>query len=102
VFIAAAQEPDGYLYTPRRLIRPDYAPRGEGALVGMKDGSHELYTVGHLYEAAAAYFAATGKRSLLDVALKSADLVCSTFGPGLRGEVPDHQEIEIACANSIA
>jgi len=96
VFIAAAQEPDGYLYTPRRLIRPDYAPPGgKERWVGMKDGSHELYTVGHLYEAAAAYFAATGKRSLLDVALKSADLVCSTFGPGLRGEVPDHQEIEI-------
>jgi DUF1680 family protein len=96
VFIAAAQEPDGYLYTPRRLITPDYAPPGgKERWVGMKDGSHELYTVGHLYEAAAAYFAATGKRSLLDVALKSADLVCSTFGPGMRGEVPDHQEIEI-------
>jgi DUF1680 family protein len=96
VFIAAAQEPDGYLYTPRRLIRPDYAPPGgKERWVGMKDGSHELYTVGHLYEAAAAHYAATGKRSLLTVALKSADLVCSTFGPGLRGEVPDHQEIEI-------
>ena len=96
VFIAAAQEPDGYLYTPRRLIRPDYAPPGgKERWVGMKDGSHELYTVGHLYEAAAAHFAATGKRSLLNVALRSADLVCSTFGPGRRGEVPDHQEIEI-------
>jgi len=96
VFIAAAQEPDGYLYTPRRLIRPDYSPPGgKERWVGMKDGSHELYTVGHLYEAAAAHYAATGKRSLLDVALRSADLVCSTFGPGRRGEVPDHQEIEI-------
>jgi hypothetical protein len=96
VFIAAAQEPDGYLYTPRRLITPDYAPPGgKERWVGMKDGSHELYTVGHLYEAAAAHFAATGKRSLLTVALRSADLICSTFGPGKRGEVPDHQEIEI-------
>ena len=96
VFIAAAQDSDGYLYTPRRLIRPDYAPPGgKERWVGMKDGSHELYTVGHLNEAAAAYYTATGKRSLLDVALKSADLVCSTFGPGRRGEVPDHQEIEI-------
>lgn len=96
VFIAAAQEPDGYLYTPRRLIRPDYAPPGgKERWVGMKDGSHELYTVGHLYEAAVAYYEATGKRPLLDVALKNADLVCSTFGPGRRGEVPDHQEIEI-------
>jgi uncharacterized protein len=96
VFIAAAQEPDGYLYTPRRLIRPDYAPPGgKERWVGMKQGSHELYTVGHMYEAAAAHFAATGKRSLLDVALRNADLVCATFGPGRRGEVPDHQEIDI-------
>jgi hypothetical protein len=96
VFIAAAQDSDGYLYTPRKLIRPDYAPPGgKERWVGMKDGSHELYTVGHLYEAAAAHFEATGKRSLLDVALRSADLVCATFGPGRRGEVPDHQEIEI-------
>jgi DUF1680 family protein len=96
VFIAAAQDSDGYLYTPRRLIRADYAPPGgKERWVGMKDGSHELYTVGHLYEAAAAYFAATGKRPLLDVALRNAALVCSTFGPGRRGEVPDHQEIEI-------
>jgi DUF1680 family protein len=96
VFIATAQDSDGYLYTPRRLIGPDYAPPGgKERWVGMKDGSHELYTVGHLYEAAAAYYTATGKRSLLDVALKNADLVCSTFGPGGRGEVTGHEEIEI-------
>jgi hypothetical protein len=35
--------------------------------------SHELYNVGHLYEAAAARFQATGKRTLLQVALKNAD-----------------------------
>ncbi|HUI10404.1 MAG TPA: beta-L-arabinofuranosidase domain-containing protein [Bacteroidota bacterium] len=96
VYIAAAQEPDGYLYTPRRLITPDYAPPGGAERwVGMKDGSHELYTAGHLYEAAAAHFAATGKKTLLDVALRNADLVCATFGPGRRQEVTDHQEIEI-------
>jgi len=96
VYIAAAQESDGYLYTPRRLIRADYAPPG-GAdrWVGMKEGSHELYTAGHLYEAAVAHFTATGKRTLLDVALRNADLVCTTFGPGRRQEVTDHQEIEI-------
>ena len=96
VYIAAAQEPDGYLYTPRRLIRPDYAPPGGAERwVGMKDGSHELYCAGHLYEAAAAHFLATGKRTLLDVALRNADLVCATFGVGKRQEVTDHQEIEI-------
>ncbi len=94
--IAAAQESDGYLYTPRRLIRDDYQPPGgKERWVGIKDGSHELYNVGHLYEAAVAHYLATGKRSLLDVALKNADLLCDTFGPGKRGEVPGHQEIEI-------
>jgi len=94
--IAAAEEPDGYLYTPRRLIRPDYAPPGgRERWVGIKDQSHELYNAGHLYEAAVAHYLATGKRSLLDVALRNADLVCVTFAPGGRGEVPGHQEIEI-------
>jgi hypothetical protein len=94
--IAAAQETDGYLYTPRRLIRDDYQPPGgKERWVGIKDGSHELYNAGHLYEAAVAHYLATGKRSLLEVALKNADLLCDTFGPGKRGEVPGHQEIEI-------
>ena len=94
--IASAQENDGYLYTARRLIREDYQPPGgKERWVGIKDGSHELYNVGHLYEAAVAHYLATGKRSLLDVALKNADLLCATFGPGKRGEVPGHQEIEI-------
>jgi DUF1680 family protein len=44
--------------------------------------SHELYNAGHLYEAAVAHFMATKKRSLLNIALKNADLVCSVFGPG--------------------
>ena len=54
--------------------------------------SHELYNLGHLYEAAVAYHQATGKKNLLDVALKSADLIDSVFGaeetpgtcPGIR------------------
>ncbi len=94
--IAAAQEKDGYLYTARKLIRSDYSPPGgKDRWVGEKDGSHELYNIGHLYEAAAAHYPATGKRTLLDVALKNANLVCDTFGPGKRREVPGHQEIEI-------
>ena len=45
---------------------------------------HELYELGHLYEAAAAHYQATGKRSLLEIALKSADLLDRTFGPEVR------------------
>ena len=97
ILIAAAQEKDGYLYTCR-TINPDSVPRGAGKTrwSQLKD-SHELYNIGHMYEAAAAHHLATGKNNFLDVALKSADLVCRTFGPGanqLHG-VPGHQEIEI-------
>ncbi|MEN8153006.1 MAG: galactose-1-epimerase [Acidobacteriota bacterium] len=95
--IAAAQEDDGYLYTCR-TIDPENLPGYTGATrwSQLKD-SHELYNIGHMYEAAVAYFQATGKRSLLDVAIKSADLVNKVFGPSndqLHG-VPGHQEIEI-------
>src|SRR5512137_1605091 len=94
--IAAAQEPDGYLYTARRLFPPEKMPGMSGktrwsSLIG----SHELYNVGHLYEAAVAHYQATGKRSLLDVATKNADLLCKTFGPGKDQlkEPPGHEEI---------
>ena len=93
--MAAAQEPDGYLYTARTL----------GFINGMTGkerwsnmgSSHELYNIGHLYEAAAAHHAVTGKRTLLDVACKSADLIDKTFGPGesQRKGTSGHEEIEI-------
>ena len=95
--IAAAQEPDGYLYTAR-TIDPGHPPQMSGPerWVNLKD-SHELYDLGHLYEAAVAHRAATGKRNLLDIALKSADFICRTFGPGAKQQkrVPGHEEIEI-------
>ena len=94
--IAAAQEPDGYLYTARRLFPPEKMPGMSGKTRWSNlNASHELYNVGHLYEAAVAHFQATGKRSLLDVALKNADFLCETFGPGKLQEPPGHQEIEI-------
>jgi len=96
--IAAAQEPDGYLYTPRTASPEKLQPGiGETRWVELAI-SHELYNAGHLYEAAAAHFMATGKRTLLDVALKNADLVARTFGrePGRREGFPGHQEIELA------
>lgn len=95
VKIAAAQEPDGYLYTAR-TIDPQCRVKFFGPTRWSNlSVSHELYNVGHLYEAAVAHFQATGKRSLLQVALKNADLLCDTFGPGKVQEPPGHQEIEI-------
>ena len=96
--IAAAQEPDGYLYTPR-TASPGKVQPGTGAERWAELAvSHELYNAGHLYEAAAAHYQATGKRALLDVAIKNADLVARTFGPepGKRQGFPGHQEIELA------
>ena len=93
--IAAAQEADGYLYT-NRTIDPAVAADGGGAerWTSLRI-HHELYNIGHMYEAAVAHYQATGKRSLLDVALKSADLIDEVFGPGRNMGVPGHQEIEI-------
>jgi DUF1680 family protein len=51
-----------------------------------------------MYEAAIAYYQATGKRAFLDVALKNADMLVLTFGPDKRHDVPGHQEIEIGLA----
>ena len=81
--IGAAQEKDGYLYTTR-TIDPQHPHRWAGTKRWEleKVDSHELYNLGHLYEAAVAHYQATGKRSLLDIALKTADLLDRTFGPG--------------------
>lgn len=96
--IAAAQEEDGYLYTAR-TSNPEKShdwvkeKRWDNLYMG-----HELYNMGHLYEAAYAHHLATGKRSLLDIALKNADLIVKEFGPENRRGVPGHQVIEIGLA----
>lgn len=86
--IAAAQQEDGYLLTY-------YILEGlEERWTNLKD-MHELYCAGHLFEAAAAHYQATGKRTLLDVAIRLADHIDSIFGPQGRHGVPGHEEIEI-------
>ncbi len=94
--IAAAQEPDGYLYTARTINPQHPHPwSGPARWVDEEVLSHELYDLGHLYEAAVAYYQATGKRSLLDVAIKSANLLVRTFGPGKRRIYSGHQIVEM-------
>ncbi len=101
--VAAAQEDDGYLYTvltardhiadPKQLVC--CYPRDGKRWLSLKD-SHELYNVGHMYEAAVAHWEATGDTRFLDVAKKNADLIVETFGPG-KIEMPSgHPEIELA------
>ena len=94
--IAGAQEEDGYLMT-WRTINPDRPPTdwsGETRWANTHNG-HELYNAGHMYEAATAHFQATGKRTFLDIAIKNADLIAYTFGPGKLMIPPGHEEIEI-------
>ena len=93
--IAAAQEPDGYLYTNRTIDPTKPAPgAGRDRWIDVWV-SHELYNAGHMYESAVAHYRATGKRTFLDVAIKNADLVNKEFGWGKREAAPGHQEIEI-------
>ena len=94
--IAAAQEKDGYLYTWRALKPEGYenwSGRTRWSLLGI---SHELYVAGHLIEAGVAHYQATGKRTLLDVAIRFADLIDNDFGPDKKHDTPGHPNVEMA------
>ncbi|MFQ6130513.1 MAG: glycoside hydrolase family 127 protein [Armatimonadota bacterium] len=86
--VGAAQQADGYLNTFYTIREPDRRwtnlPR-----------NHELYCAGHLFEAAAAHYEATGSRKLLDIAVRFADHIDQRFGPGKDERVPGHEEIEL-------
>ena len=84
---AAAQQPDGYINTY-------YTLTGKPRWTDMD--KHEMYCAGHMFEAAVAYYKATGKRKLLDVSTRMADYMMTVFGPGKRDWVPGHEEVELA------
>jgi hypothetical protein len=86
--IAAAQEPDGYLNTYYSLMGLDQR------WTDME--KHEDYCAGHLMEAAVAYYNTTGKRKLLEVAVRLADHMDATFRQQNRPWVSGHQEVELA------
>lgn len=93
--IGAAQEKDGYLYTFRTVHADSpHAWIGTRRWEMEEDLSHELYNSGHLFEAAVAHYQATGKRTLLDIAIKNANLLVSTFGYGKEEKWPGHQIVE--------
>jgi DUF1680 family protein len=89
--VPLVQEPDGYLRHSLAPVPPHERWRD------LRD-SHRLYTAGHFFEAAIAYYEATGKRTLLNVACRYADHIATVFGrapnhlPGYDG----HEEIELA------
>ncbi len=88
--IAEAQCEDGYINTYYTLTNP------EGRWSDLCEG-HELYTAGHLMEAAVAYYLGTGKRKFLDCMCRFADLIVETFGAeeGKIHGYPGHEEVEI-------
>ncbi len=91
--VAAAQEPDGYLNT--RFGRDGQEPRWSDLEWG-----HELYCLGHLFQAAVAR-ARTRPGSddgLLEVATRAADLVCEVFGDDGIRSVCGHPEVEVGLA----
>lgn len=95
--IAAAQNQDGYIYTVNTIKeRADeiFCCVSEQRWSDLRSG-HELYNSGHMFEAAAAHYQATGKSNFLQVGIKNADLFCEVFGPGRNTGVPGHQEVEI-------
>ena len=88
--IADAQQEDGYLNTYFTIQEP------ESRWKNLCEG-HELYTAGHMMEAAVAYYRGTGKRKFLDCMCRFADLICDTFGfeEGKIHGYPGHEEVEI-------
>ncbi len=89
--IGRAQQSDGYLNTYYTIAGPN------ARWTNLVEG-HELYSAGYLIEAAVAYYQATGKGALLNIARRFADLICQVFGPAggqLKG-YPGHPEIELA------
>ncbi|MBV9081732.1 MAG: glycoside hydrolase family 127 protein, partial [Acidobacteriaceae bacterium] len=87
--IVAAQEPSGYLNTY-------YS--GDKAHLRFTEmtRSHEGYCLGHLIQAAVAYYRATGSRILLDPAIKFANYIVDNFGPTKRPFLTGHPELEMA------
>jgi Uncharacterized protein conserved in bacteria len=89
--IGQAQHENGYLNTYFTIQEP-------GKEWTNLYEAHELYCAGHLFEAAVAYYQATGKRQLLDISCRFADLIAGLFGtePGQLQAYCGHPEVELA------
>ncbi len=88
--IGRAQEENGYLDTYFTILEPGKQ------FCNLKEG-HELYTAGHMIEAAVAYYKVTGKDAYLNIMRKTADLICEVFHTEkYKNAVPGHEEIELA------
>ena len=87
--ILAAQEPSGYLNTY-------YVDDRKDKRFTEMYRSHELYCLGHLLQAAIAYYRATGDRKLLDGGIRYVNYLVENFGPAKRPALTGHPELEMA------
>lgn len=87
--IGRTQTEDGYIFTYNQLLFPDVH------WINLQI-EHELYCHGHLIEAGVSHFELTGERSLLEIAVKAADLLVLVFSGARPEGTPGHEEIEIA------
>jgi Uncharacterized protein conserved in bacteria len=95
--IKIGQEEDGYIttwFTINREKPPAWWVKPSRTRWENEISSHELYNSGHLFEAAAAHYWATGKRNFLDIAIKNANLLVDNFGPDKLRKPPGHQIVE--------
>ena len=87
--LARAQARDGYLFTYNQIHFPDQR------WVNLQI-EHELYCHGHLIEAGVSHYEATGRRELLEICIKAADLLVRDFLNASNDKTCGHEEIEIA------
>jgi DUF1680 family protein len=87
--LAGAQMTDGYLFTYNQIHFP--GQRWVNLQI-----EHELYCHGHLIEAGVSHYEATGRRDLINICIKSADLLVRDFLNASNDKTCGHEEIEIA------
>ena len=88
--IGRAQQEDGYIHTYFIIERPDLRFKNLWEC-------HELYCAGHFFEAAVAYYKATGKIKVIELAKKFADCIYDNFGleEGKIQGYDGHEEVEL-------
>ena len=88
--VQAAQRPDGYINSFVQVLG------GNSEYRDLQWG-HELYTMGHMFQAAVAWHRGVGDDRLLDVSRRAADHIDRAMGPKSGREAIDgHPEIEMA------
>ena len=87
--IEGAQAEDGYLFTLVQLNKPDFKWRN---LVNM----HEMYCLGHLFEAAVALKQNLNDERLIVVSKRAVAHIKSIYGPDKKPGFCGHPEIELA------